>query len=80
MKLLLETPVLSSWIEDIEYNEEEGYIELTLLNGNEYHVIGKGRNAGKPVPEKLYQRWIRAPSKGRFWHKNIKNKYYTVRQ
>lgn len=62
---LYESPVLSSWIEDLEFVAPSRVI-MTLLNGYQYTVGGVNRA--------LYTQWMSAPSKGKFWHRRIKNR------
>lgn len=74
---MFEGLVKSSWIESLDYISEddsetgEPYVLLTTLRGTGYQIFD--------VPEKLFKRWIKAPSKGKFWHRNIARRYITLR-
>lgn len=62
---LYEDPVLSSWIDDLEF--EGGGVRMTLLNGKSYFIAG--------MTEDGWRDWIRAASKGKHWHRMIKGNY-----
>jgi hypothetical protein len=66
---LIEQPVLSSWIEDLTYTKNA--VIMTLGNAYEYKISN--------VPQSLYRAWIQAPSKGRFWHRRIKDRFVVTR-
>jgi hypothetical protein len=67
-----EAPVISSWISDITLvNDRSGNVTMALGNGNRYSV--------KSVGSQMFNAWLQAPSKGKFWHNNIKNKFQVVR-
>ena len=68
--MLDEQPVLSSWIADITL-ANDGSVTITLGNDRRYSV--------KAVGDQIYQAWIAAPSKGKFWHQQIKNNHAVVR-
>ena len=68
--ILDEQPVLSSWIADITL-ANDGSVTITLGNNRRYSV--------KSVGDQIYQAWIAAPSKGKFWHQQIKNNHAVVR-
>lgn len=59
--------VFSSWIEDLTYDYENKSVIMTLLNGRQYTI--------EDVPEEIYQEWLSAYSKGKFWHSDIKGIY-----
>ena len=63
--MLEEDQVLSSWIADLEFDDSQDSILMTLLNGRNYTVYD--------VDEDLYQSWMGAPSKGKFWHEYIRD-------
>lgn len=66
--IIKEVPVISSWIANItRVKGPSRNITMTLGNGKKYSV--------KNVDNRVYRNWIRAPSKGQFWHQNIKNNY-----
>lgn len=62
--------VNSSWIDTLDY--QNGNAIMKLDDGRSYVIVG--------VPEQLFNRWVTSPSKGRFWHDNIKITYKTFRQ
>jgi hypothetical protein len=69
---LTDASVLSSWISDLTLvNNRSGDVTMALGNGNRYSVKGVG--------EQLFNNWLAAPSKGKFWHQNIKNKFQVLR-
>lgn len=78
--LLSEKIVDSSWLSDIRYDRKPrsqadkksktpkfSDVIITLRDGHKYTV--------HDVPYKVYRMWVTAPSRGVFWHKNIKNQY-----
>lgn len=70
--ILKEESVLSSWISDLFLvSGSNGDITIVLGNGRRYSV--------KNVGNQIYQQWLKSPSKGQFWHKNIKDKYNVER-
>lgn len=77
--LLLEALVNSSWILRIDYADEvksdDGfeYIEFETIHGNVY------RYYDIPNMKKLYRRWIRSSSKGKFWWKNFAKRFVAER-
>ena len=64
-----EVAVLSSWIDEIDYNGND--VLMTLLDGNEYKVYD--------VEEDIYDEWVTAPSKGKYWHGYVRDYYITMR-
>ena len=65
-----EVGVFSSWISDLSL-AGNGDVIMSLLSGRRYVVSGIG--------EDLFTQWVNAPSKGVFWHSNIKNIYSVTR-
>ena len=63
-----EEQVFSSWIDEISY-DGNGRVLLLLLSGRQYIV--------HDVPEEVFEEWLEAPSKGKFWHSDIRD-YYIV--
>ncbi|MFD2098570.1 KTSC domain-containing protein [Flagellimonas iocasae] len=61
------TPVVSSNVESIGYDEQSQQVYVRFLNGGVY--IYKG------VPEQEYQNLLLAPSVGSYLHRNFKNVY-----
>lgn len=68
-QILTEVAVMSSWIEDLEYEDDE--IIMTLNSGRMYSIAG--------VPEGMYREWLEADSKGKYWHSDIRDFYRTNR-
>jgi hypothetical protein len=68
---LEEEPVLSSWISDITLQRNGRDATMSLGNGRRYSVLGLG--------PQLYAAWIAAPSKGKFWHAQVKQKFQVKR-
>lgn len=66
-QILNEVKVMSSWISDVRYNRKARLLTMILNNGRAYLIDGISRH--------MFDRWKSAPSKGRFWHSHIKNKY-----
>lgn len=78
--LLTEKIIDSTWLMDIRYDRKPradtdkrtkvpavSDVTITLRDGHKYTVHG--------VPYKVYREWVTAPSRGQYWHKNIKNTY-----
>ena len=65
---LCETPVDSSWI--MKLSQKDGNV-LMALNGRRYLI--------QNVPSSVYDSWIKAQSKGKFWHQRIKGVYRVER-
>ncbi|WP_321515857.1 KTSC domain-containing protein [Marinifilum fragile] len=61
------TPVSSSNIESIGYDEQEEIVYVRFLNGSLY--VYKG------VPIHEYENLLQAPSHGSYLHRNYKNVY-----
>jgi hypothetical protein len=64
---LTEEAVNSSWIADLTYNEQNGSVIMTTLNGSEYEI--------PDVPYEEYEAWVSAPSKGKHWWESVKGIY-----
>lgn len=64
-----EVSVMSSWIADLRFLD--GSVILTLNNGRRYRVIG--------LSPGMFRQWVKAPSKGKFWHSNIRGNYRVSR-
>ncbi len=71
LEILLEKPVLSTWISDLTHNRPNKVLTMRLSNGKLYSIPGISRT--------MFERWSRAPSKGRFWHSHIKGVYRATR-
>jgi len=60
-----EVGVMSSWIADLSYENDS--VIMTLNNGRTYRILG--------IPKGTFRQWIRASSKGKFWHSNLRGHY-----
>jgi len=56
----------SSWIGNVRYNPQNQTMRV-MMNNDGYGFCG--------VPEKVYDAWEGAPSKGEYWWRNIKDRY-----
>lgn len=66
--LLNEDRVLSSWISDLTLMKgRTGDVTMTLLNGYRYRISRIG--------PRIFVAWKYSESKGKFWHRFIKNNY-----
>lgn len=70
-QLITEGRVRSSWIARIDYEDDENLVVLSLKSGAQYEVDN--------VPAIVFRAWLRAPSKGKFWHKRIRGKFAVYR-
>lgn len=59
--------VESTAIREIDYSPEHGKLFVTFQDGDEYVYVG--------VPERVGQAFFRAPSKGRFFQRIIRDRY-----
>ena len=65
------TPVSSSNVSSIGYDPSTLTLEVEFTNGSIYQYFD--------VQEMVYQEFMRASSKGKFLHANIKNHYRYTR-
>lgn len=65
------TRVSSTNIRSIGYDEGSQTLEVEFTSGGIYDYAG--------VPKNVYQRFMAAPSKGRFFDSVVKDKYRTVK-
>ncbi len=63
------TRVSSSNIRSIGYDAQDEVLEVEFVNGGIYQYFG--------VPQQLYERFMAAPSKGRFFSSHIRDKFRT---
>lgn len=70
-ELLLEKPVESSWITNLTYNRPNRVLTMRLANGRSFAIPG--------ISRATFEQWTKAPSKGRFFHKYIKDKHQVNR-
>jgi hypothetical protein len=66
---LNEVAVISSWIEDLEF--EDGDVIMSLNSGRQYMV--------HDVPDYVYEEWVQESSKGKFWWSDIRGLYLVSR-
>ena len=57
----------STAIQQIDYSPEHGKLFVTFSDGDEYVYVG--------VPERVGKAFFRAPSKGRFFQRMIRDRY-----
>ena len=57
MEILNEEGVISSWIEDLSYDEDSGSVWMTTLSGRSYEIPG--------MEYEDYQSWLDSDSKGK---------------
>ena len=70
-EILAEKQVLSAWISDLTYNRANKILTMRLSNGISYSIPNISRS--------VFERWIKSPSKGFFFHDIIKNAYEVKR-
>ena len=66
-EILNEKPVQSTWITDLTYNRPNRVLTMRLSNGVSYSIPG--------ITREIFERWTKSPSKGFFFHQNIKDTY-----
>ncbi|HWT52257.1 MAG TPA: KTSC domain-containing protein [Caulobacter sp.] len=59
--------VESTAIREIDYSPEHGKLFVRFSDGDEYVYVG--------VPERVSKAFFRAPSKGRFFQRMIRDRY-----
>ena len=70
-EFLIEKAVESSWITDLVYNRPNRVLTMRMSDGKSYSVPG--------ITRELFERWLNSPSKGKFFHKYIKDIYQVNR-
>lgn len=70
-QIINEAPVMSSWIADLTLMNNGRDVVMALGDGKRYRI--------NTVGPRVYQQWMQAPSKGRFWHDQIKQNYVATR-
>jgi hypothetical protein len=60
-------PVSSTDVASIGYDPDSQTLEVEFLSGGIYQYF--------QVPQSTYEEFINAPSKGKYLHQNIKNRY-----
>lgn len=59
--------VNSTSIATIGFNQTRGVLEIQFTNGRIYRYVA--------VPKKIQQEFLRAPSRGKFYHEFIRGRY-----
>ncbi len=67
IELLFEKPVQSAWISDLTYNRPNRVLTMRLSNGKSFSIPG--------VTRTTFEQWTKSPSKGSFFHRQIKDRY-----
>ena len=70
-EILNEKPVESAWITDLIYNRPNKVLTMRLSDGKSYSVTG--------ITRTTFENWIKANSKGQFFHNHIKDTYNVKR-
>lgn len=70
-EFLVEKQVASAWISDLTYNRPNKVLTMRLSNGKYFTIQG--------ITRTLFDRWLKSPSKGRFYHDYIKDNYVLTR-
>ena len=63
----MEKSVESTWITDLVHNRPNKTVTMRLNNGKTYSIPN--------ITRTMFERWMKAPSKGRFFHQYIKDTY-----
>lgn len=61
------SPVASSAIESVGYDEEDAILEVEFRHGGVYEYFD--------VPEEVYRDLLTADSRGRYYHDNVRGEY-----
>lgn len=69
LEMIAEVNVISSWIEDLEYEDDS--VVMTLISGRQYRI--------HDIDYEIYEEWMKSMSKGKFWHSDIKDFFNVVR-
>lgn len=64
---LNEKPVESTWITDLIYNRPNKVLTMRISNGRSFSVTNISRT--------MFEKWVKANSKGQFFHQHIKDTY-----
>lgn len=59
--------VMSSWIDALHYDYRSNVCYMRLNDGRVYGIRG--------MDPSLYRKWALAPSKGKYFHYNVKDQY-----
>lgn len=66
-EVLNEKPVESAWISDLIYNRPNKTLTMRLSNGKRYSIPG--------ITRTTFEKWVKSPSKGEYFHQFIKGRY-----
>jgi hypothetical protein len=66
-EILNEKSVESAWITDLIYNRPNKVLTMRISNGRSFSIPG--------ITRTMFERWLKSPSKGQFFHQYIKNTY-----
>jgi len=67
IEILNEKPVESTWITDLTYNRPNRVLTMRLSNGRTFSISN--------IARATFERWAGSPSKGTFFHNQIKDSY-----
>lgn len=67
--ILVEKPVVSSWIADLANDRRHKIVRMTLNNGRAYYIYG--------VSRREFDKWHNQASKGKYFHTDI-NGFYEI--
>lgn len=71
IEFLTEKPVESTWIVNIMHNRPNKVVTMRLSNGRAFSIPG--------ITRTTFDKWIKAPSKGHFFHQFIRDKHKITR-
>jgi len=71
LDILNEKPVESAWISDLVYNRPNRTLTMRLSNGKTFSIPN--------ITRTMFDRWFNSPSKGRFFHDQIRDNYQVNR-
>lgn len=70
-ELLNEKAVESAWITDLVFNRPNKTLTMRLSDGKTYSIPNMTRA--------MFEKWYKSPSKGEFFHNNVKDSYNVKR-
>lgn len=69
--LLTEVAVESTWISSVSYNRPNKILTLVTNVGSTYKIAN--------VPRSFFDKWKNSPSKGKFYHENVKDRFNLIK-
>lgn len=66
-EILNEKPVKSDWITDLIYNRPNKVLTMRISNGRSFSIPN--------ITRSTFEKWVKSPSKGHFFHEYIKDNY-----